>query len=242
MLVPLLAFSAVLVAVPSIVLSTGGEQEQATQGTASRSASASGEAAAGAALPWVPAEVGPSGGSPSASTGESRKPGSGRSAADGDAGAASPGGPDTSASPDVQVGGAESGPTWDNSTRRMNNAYTHKCMVAEPERSVVQSACDTSGAWQRLVMGDGLFLLKYAPADACLDSNGEAMYVSPCTAADPGQLWRMPSAGRCAVTLTSKQYGKYVTGWNTGSVSLVGADVPDQAAKRSWVLSPAEGC
>ncbi|MEV5150135.1 RICIN domain-containing protein [Streptomyces sp. NPDC052727] len=139
---------------------------------------------------------------------------------------------------------SEAAPRWEETARRMSNAHSGKCLTADDGRAVVQGPCDTTNAWQRLKVDDGVFLVRSVRTGTCLDSNGEAMYVSPCTDDDTGQLWRMPSAGGCSVTLTSRQYGKYVTGWNTGTVSLVSAETADTPDKYTWSVSPSEpgGC
>ncbi|CAM5567789.1 hypothetical protein [Streptomyces fumanus] len=133
--------------------------------------------------------------------------------------------------------------SWERTVRRLLNTASDKCLVAGAERTVVQGECGADG-WQRQASGDGVFLLRFTSAGMCLDSNGESLYVSPCTAEDPGQLWRMPKAGACAATLTSEEFGEYVTGWNTGSVSLVPAEKADKAAKYTWSVSPSplDGC
>ncbi|MFC9291405.1 hypothetical protein [Streptomyces sp. NPDC057052] len=127
---------------------------------------------------------------------------------------------------------------WENTLRNVSNAHSGKCLADGDERTVLQAPCGATNTWQRLKVDDGVFLIRSVRVGACLDSNGERMYTSPCTADDPGQLWHMPSVGGCSVTFTSNQFGKYLTGWNTGTVSLVSADTADTAAKYTWSVSP----
>ncbi|MEU3516860.1 hypothetical protein ABZ770_16490 [Streptomyces sp. NPDC006654] len=232
-------------------MSAGGEKEGAAESPAAGSTQAEGPEEGVGAAGRVALE--PSASEESSKTSRGEKPTSGSGPSAGSTGGKSAGqtaldGQDTSGTQkkagSKKAAGGEKAPYWEDIERHVSNAHTGKCLVAGADRVVAQSECGTSGAWRRLVVGDGVFLLKYVPADACLDSNGEEMYVSPCTTDDPGQLWRMPSSDHCEVAVSSKQYGEFVTGWNTGSVSLVGAELADEAAKHSWTLSPSlsAGC
>ncbi|MFF3249224.1 RICIN domain-containing protein [Streptomyces sp. NPDC002870] len=122
---------------------------------------------------------------------------------------------------------------WDSQKHRLANEQTDKCLVMKASsRRVVQGSC-SGDTWQRYTVGDGTFLLKSVAANRCLDTDGKELYLSSCTTKDPGQRWKLPTAGGCDVSIVSKQFGKHVTGWNDGSVTLGAADsgAPD---KRKW--------
>ncbi|MCX5400479.1 RICIN domain-containing protein [Streptomyces sp. NBC_00102] len=252
----------VLLGVPLLLMNTGGDEDRATATAASEvspvgdddyfdggqpagdepdatagpaadeSPDADERGGAKKAAPGTDTQAGDAG----AADGTSEDGGTGRTAAEEKAAAAAAHDP----APAEDSGDAASGET---TTRRVRNAHSGKCLAVGAERVVVQDTCGTGG-WQRQPAGDGVFLLRSTSASMCLDTDGESMYVSPCTTEDPGQLWRVPDAGGCAVTLTSKTFGKYVTGWNTGSVALVAAGDVDEAAKYTWSTSPSPvaGC
>jgi hypothetical protein len=121
---------------------------------------------------------------------------------------------------------------WLPGTHRMTNAHTGKCLVKLSTRVVGQGSCGAS-SWQRYEVGDGTYLLKDTAANRCLDTDGTKLYVSSCTVKDTGQKWTVSRSG-CAVTLVSKPFGKYVTGWNDGTVSASARSSVDKPAKYQW--------
>lgn len=121
---------------------------------------------------------------------------------------------------------------WLSGTHRMTNAHTGKCLVKLSTRVVGQGSCGAS-SWQRYEVGDGTYLLKDTAANRCLDTNGTKLYVSSCTVQDTGQKWNVSRSG-CAVTLVSKPFGKYVTGWNDGTASASARGSVDKSAKYQW--------
>ncbi|MGW3150326.1 RICIN domain-containing protein [Streptomyces sp. NPDC001177] len=134
-------------------------------------------------------------------------------------------------------------PHWETETQRLTNEQTGKCLVKDPSSRVVTQGGCNGDTWQRYVAGDGIYLLKNVAANQCLDSNGEQLYVSPCTTKDEGQLWRLPQAGGCDVSLVSKAYNEYLTGWNAGNTTLVGSGSVDDQDKLKWrAPSLVSGC
>ncbi|MFD6530840.1 hypothetical protein [Streptomyces sp. NPDC060184] len=134
---------------------------------------------------------------------------------------------------------------WEGVKRSLTSDRAGTCLAVGSERAVVVGTCGPANTWERMMTDDGSFLLRHASGNRCLDSGGDAMYVSPCTTADSGQLWRSTTASSCSVHLTSPRFGTYVTVWNTGTVGLGSASASSDApAKRSWTVSPAlpEGC
>lgn len=124
---------------------------------------------------------------------------------------------------------------WETKERKVSNANSGLCLTTVNGRVVGQKTCGTS-VWTRYVMPGGQMLLKLKSANQCLDTNGGALYVSPCTPKDPGQVWRAFSAGDCKVALQASG-GAYATGWNNGTVSMRARGDVDVAAKQKWGFS-----
>lgn len=126
-------------------------------------------------------------------------------------------------------------PHWETKTYAVANVASGACLVRQSSsRLFVMGAC-SAGVWQRYEVRKGVFLLKNTTVNRCLDTDNSQLYSSSCTPADTGQLWKMPTADRCTVSIVAVSSGRYVVGWNEGKTSLSPASAAD-ANKRTWRL------
>ncbi|MFJ7078526.1 RICIN domain-containing protein [Streptomyces sp. NPDC098781] len=256
---PMLAAAAlvgtVLLAVPLLIATQGGEEKKTDQATA---------ASEDIQLAQSDGELGSSGRFVEQPSGQKPEPGGApKVPLPPDAGAPpgkggvpnllnipktddTPDGQDESKKPEPLSGPAgptERKPYWESQARTVKNEHTGKCLAKQADTRIgTQGSCDNA-TWLRYVVGDGTFLLKNPADKRCLDTDGTKMYVSSCTTADPGQVWRMPmTTGECNVAvLTSKHFGKNLTGWDAGNITLAPA-AGTAPEKQQWLLPGLTKC
>ncbi|MFD9053559.1 RICIN domain-containing protein [Streptomyces zaomyceticus] len=141
----------------------------------------------------------------------------------------------TPATGTTSISSSSFSPHWETKTYTVGNVASGKCLVRHSSsRAFIMGAC-SAGVWQRYEVSKGVFLLKNTAVNRCLDTDNSQLYSSSCTPADTGQLWKMPTADRCTVSIVAVSSGRHVVGWAEGKASLAPASGTD-ASKRTWKL------
>ncbi|WP_217142963.1 RICIN domain-containing protein [Streptomyces sp. AC627_RSS907] len=99
---------------------------------------------------------------------------------------------------------------WEGASHVLAAEGTSRCLVRQDARAVGQGACGPD-RWSRHGMGADTYLLKHIGANRCLDTDGSKLYLSDCTTADSGQVWRLTAADGCGVTILSVPFGTRVS-------------------------------
>ncbi|MFI8169888.1 hypothetical protein ACIPM2_32030 [Streptomyces sp. NPDC086081] len=116
------------------------------------------------------------------------------------------------------------------------NGATGKCLAGWSGHTVAQAHCgDASTSWSWVEAGTNRGMYKNTSTGMCLDTNGDGVYLSPCNSADGGQVWGTWDG--CTLW-KNHVYNRYLTGWNTGTVSMRNYNDVDSVSKQHWFGQP----
>jgi hypothetical protein len=120
---------------------------------------------------------------------------------------------------------------------RLQNIATYQCLAATTNRQVYQAPCGDGPAsvltrWVIDVESGTNQRVRHQYTDKCLDTDGTKVYLSTCSAADPGQKWDQMDRGARWRAFN----GEFLTAWNAGPVTVADLEDTDNFQKGKWGL------
>jgi hypothetical protein len=118
---------------------------------------------------------------------------------------------------------------------RIQNVATYQCLAASTGRQVYQAPCSNGPAsvlnsWVISTESGNNQRVRHEHTNRCLDTDGTKVYLSPCSAADPGQKWDQMDHGSRWRAFN----GEFLTAWNAGPVTVADLEDMDNLEKGVW--------